>query len=289
MSSGPSPFEPGYEPPPGARLSPPPTWTASSEVAPERAPGDGPEPSEEYGPPPEDPIAPPKRGALTAVFTLLIGLVIGFGAGFFSAYDSESKTTQTPSLSPSVEPSEEPEPQPDPDEIGSDSPEPRAVPPLDPRFRQGLEFYHSDNEMRFGHNKRGSTPIMWNTTFFTDEWAITPQAPRDVTEEILELSSSNVEPAPGNRYYFVELEIARNGEDFAAPGAAIDVAHITDRSVTFESCGSYPNRLTNAHPMHFGDIATVNICMSLPQDDVGRWQFQIDQQTYFHAMQQPDN
>lgn len=292
MTANPSPFEPGYEPPPGARLSPLPEMPVSDgtvrESASDTVPGAPPvasdsDPHWQYGPP-EGSDSPPKRSALTAVFTLLIGLVIGFAAGFFFSYESQEDAAPTPSLSPSVAPTAAPDDV-DLDDIGADAPDPLPLVTVDPRFQDGLEIYSSDGELRFGHNWRGSTAVNWGTTFFTDAWSITTQAPRDVTDELLEYDPSNRDLYPGNRYYLVELEVARIGDGFEAPGTSIDLAFLPEVGVILESCASYPDRLPNADPMHPGDKATVNMCMSLPKDQAGRWQFQIDGRSYFHIPQ----
>lgn len=311
----PSPFEPGYVPPKGAKLPPPlpaeawqpraeqpgPAWDAGELRARDPRPeilieveGGGDEPPE---------VEPARSRrlsagaiALIAGLALVIGLGGGFGLGYFAGAE---KSPQAGSGTSNVQ---RPAPAATPDRVDIEPPAPEIV--LDPESIELSEAAEraekrarereartevlqqklrdaEDPTILLLPNAEETFEVAWGAPITVDDWLVRAAQPRDAADEILEFSSDNAPPPDGYAYEIVELKVEYIGPTFAELGSTLTFVYVSDDGVvTFDTCGRVPYDVGDVRFVVLDEMVVANACLPVPTGTPGIWYMSFDGETW---------
>lgn len=309
--SGPSPFEPGYVPPAGAKLPPPldpnhfgepspvsTNWTDGSafDFLHQPAPHpqqDGPEHAEPLEPEPKNSPASASRVVLAAVVALSVGVGVGFGLGYsFAGAPETANTKVTPTRTPDPEPDPELRhpvlPEPDYDQAleetraAQEKAEGRSEFDLD---RRDLTMSISeDGEMLFGPNGVPSVEMAWGEIFDANNWSIRAYEPIDVTHEIVTSDGASSYPEPGFTNQLVQLTAIPLNDQAGPPEQALTARFISSDNlqVSARPCANVPNTINYSGEVVPDEPIEITVCLAIPENATGRWQFELAGSFWFH-------
>lgn len=317
MTNSPSPFEPGYVPPEGSKLPPPPEPArlkrSQTTTSPARAragytgPGAGrPNPGTSHPNPatrlPNQPEpAPARSGKATAIIlTAALSIGAGFGLGYVYSQSSDStnpsaKTTPSPTESPGVHALTDAERE-ELVRLRAEEAQREAEangPAMNWGGSSNIQIaVNEDGRILFGDQGAESTRVEVGDLFGSGGWAVrVAESPRDATDEITVFQGRDPQAGgntePDYEYRMIELTITRLAAEPATPGEMIDLFAINeDFMIHTFGCDPIPDSLFNLPEMQQGEEASVNACLEVPEGEPARWQFRFNNSEHFHVLEE---